>query len=431
MRILWFLSWSLLIFLLTFLTGLYLILIAELLVIDLFITRKINWRFWTKKRLSISLPVQLILWVILTTAILRTLVFESVTIMAPSMRPQLHRGDNILISKLNFGVRLPITPINMPLTHHYLPFSRCTPSYISSIQLPYHRTRGIRTIRQGDLIAYNFPEGDSSMCGVETMSYYALNRKKKSELDTLNRLSLLYRPVDRREIEISRCIGLPGDTIRIREGRATVNGQPYHSPFPLSYDYLVEVDNVQLPQDFLEVLDLEQSEIRIFPGLGYSMPLHEEQLPYLRNRPEVKQYSLYLLDEDQPDYNIFPHSVMFPWNRDYFGAVIVPSRGDSVRLTHRNLPVYRRIIEVYEKNTLEVKNNTIFVNGNQASHYKFRMNYYFIAGDNRHHSRDSRHWGFLPEDHIIGQPLMIWFSARSAPGEKTRIHWDRIFTKLK
>jgi signal peptidase I len=337
-------------------------------------------------------------------------------------------GDNILISKIHFGPRLPITPLNFPLTRHYLPLSRCKPSYIKSVTLPYLRLSGFSSIERGDLLAYNFPEGDSSICGAELISYYALKRKKENSGDSVSQSFLRYRPIDRREPEVSRCIGLPGDTISILLSK--VKNQLYRDlgKARISIDYLIEVNNRQLPEQLLGRLDLAQSEIQIFPGLGYLIPLRPDQLIEFRQRPEITAMAPYQIDPEKGDFNIFPHMSSFPWNRDNFGPVIVPKKGDLIKLSTINLPFYRRIIEVYEKNNLRVHDGKILINNNLTTSYQIKQNYYFVLGDNRHHSRDSRHWGFLPEDHIIGKPILIWFSAMKAPDQSLKIKWNRIFT---
>ncbi|TSA31354.1 MAG: S26 family signal peptidase [Porphyromonadaceae bacterium] len=364
--------------------------------------RKVKWFF-------------LIIWLLVTICIIRILAIDSIIIQSPACKPHLQPGDNILVSKIHYGPRLPIT---------------------------YHRFSGFTRIKRGDLLAFNFPEGDSAIRGIGSISYYSLKRKQESENDTLSKVSIQYRPIGRRDPEVSRCAGLPGDTIVIgqrrnyteegrnytEEGRNyTEEGRNYASLREPSYDYLVEVKNRQLPMEFLTRLGLGPSEVQILPGLGYLMPLRADQVSLVKQRPEVTALSAYLMEPGRGDYNIFPHDARYPWNRDNFGPVIVPGKGDSIRLTLLNLCIYQRVIEVYEKNHLEVRQDQIFINGSPSEHYTFKQDYYFVLGDNRHHSRDSRHWGFLPEDHIIGKPVLIWFSAKRTAGQPFRIYWNRIF----
>jgi len=427
MRWFWFISLSVLVGILAIVFAQPLILISLLILVDMLLTRKINWFFWIPGRLK-KIPnwINLIIWLIFSVFILRFFVFDSLAVLSPGMRPVLMNGDNVLISKIHFGPRLPITPINIPLAHHYMPLTRCTPSYLKAVTLPPYRLNGLTMINRGDLLAYNFPEGDSAICGVELISYYALKRKKEAEGDTVSKAFLKYRPIDRREPEISRCVGLPGDTILIIESALSNGNYRDQQRARISYDYLVEVNNRQIPGDVFTRLELTQSEVGIHPGLGYLLPLLPEQIIELRQRPEVSALTRNLIEPSKGDYNIFPHQAEFPWNRDNFGPVIVPRRGDLIKITRTNLPFYRRVIEVYEKNTITFQGDSILINGWPSSSYVFKQNYYFVMGDNRHHSRDSRHWGFLPEDHIIGKPLLIWFSAYKSPGRTLTVHWNRI-----
>ncbi len=394
MRWFWFATFTLICSLLSVFFRQPLILIGELFVIDLFITRKVKWLFWLPKS-SKSFPgwLNLTLWLIVTIWIIRVLAVDSITIHSPACKPQIQPGDNILVSKVHFGPRMPFT---------------------------YFRLSGLYQIKRGDLLAFNFPEGDSTLPGMGSISYYSMKRKGESENIVLPKTILQHHRIDRRTPEINRCKGLPGDTITIQSGPG-VN---------LSYDYLVEVRDRQLPQDFLTRLGLGPSEVQILSGLGYLLPLRADQVSLVRQRPEVTSVSAYMMEPGKGDYNIFPHDARYPWNRDNFGPVIVPKKGDSIRLTLLNLCIYQRIIEAYEKNRLDVRQNQIFINGSLVETYTFKQNYYFVLGNSRHHSRDSRHWGFLPEDHIIGKPVLIWFSANRTSGQPFRIYWNRIFNIL-
>jgi signal peptidase I len=370
----------------------------------------------------------LILGLVVAILFIRVFAIDSITIQTPADKPQLQPGDIILVSKIHFGPQLPLIKRRLP---------------------------GFTSIRRGDLLAYHFPEGDSVAEGEAAFSYYALKRKKESDNDTLSKLFTRYRPVYLREPEVSRCIGLPGDTIVLYPGdsvdepiaadpgtASALNPSPSanrllptanrllptaNRQLPTSYDYLVEVHNQPLPQNFLQSLQLTPSEVQVLPGLGYLFPLRADQVDLVRKRPEVKGLTAYFMEPGRGDYNIFPHDARYPWNRDNFGPVIVPKKGDKIRLTGLNLCIYQRIIEVYENSRLELREGKIFINGILADTYTFKQDYYFVLGDNRHHSRDSRHWGFLPEDHIIGKPVLIWFSALKTAGQPLRIYWNRIF----
>lgn len=416
MRWFWFTTFTLICSLLSVFFRQPLVLIGELLLIDIFLTRKVRWFFWMPAT-SRHFPgwLNFLFWIVFTIWIIRVLAIDSITVHTPANKPQSQPGDNILISKIHFGPRLPMSAFGL--------------------SLPYFRLSGLSTIKRGDLLAYNFPEGDSVIAGMGSFSYYSLKRKRETEKSTLLPKTIIrYRPVDRRDPEVSRCIGLPGDTIIINADRyATVSAgfSPQAPAKGIAYNYLVEVRNRQLPEELLTRLGLSSSEIQVLPGLGYLIPLQADQVEQVRQRPEVIAVSVYLEEIGKGDYNIFPHDVRYPWNRDNFGPVIVPRKGDSIRLTLLNLCVYQRIIEVYEKNHLEISQDQIFINGSSVDSYVFKKDYFFVLGDNRHHSRDSRHWGFLPEDHIIGKPALIWFSATKFVGKPFSIYWNRIFNTPK
>jgi signal peptidase I len=361
MRWFWFATFTLICLLFSVFFRQPLILIGELVLVDIFITRKVRWFFWfPKTERRIPAWLNLAAWLVVTVWVIRVLAIDSITILNPACKPGILPGDNILISKIHFGPRLPSAPFG--------------------IQLPYIRLQGITglaTIQQGDLLAYHFPEGDSILPGMGSISYYSMKRKRESDHDTVSKGPVRFRKVECREPEISRCIGLPGDTVTISDGLSVSWSTGFKTSDrgrPVSIDHLLE---------------------------------------------------------ERGDYNIFPHDAKYPWNRDNFGPVIVPAKGVSIRLTMLNLCIYQRIIEVYEKNRLEIVRDRIFINGSPADTYTFQQDCFFVLGDNRHHSRDSRHWGFLPEDHIIGKPVLIWLSANKSIGQPFRIHWNRIFKSPK
>lgn len=408
-------------------TGGWYWLIGILLFFDLLITRLINWPVLLPAgRIRIPIIWHLIIWVFFNVWFIRTFLISSLSVVNPGMQPVFDRGDHVIISKMHYGLRLPITPVNFPFSHQYIPFSRCMRSYSTAVELTYKRLKPVQPIERGQLIAYNFPEGDSAICGVETMSYYALKRLKESQNESIRRDYLHYRPIDRRELEVSRCVGLPGDTVRVRRGEILVNEQPYpHGQ--VRYDYLVETRQAPLPRSFLHQLGLDQTDITIFPDLGYAMPLFPDQVGIVMAREQVSSVSPWFVSEGKPNMQIFPHHEQYSWNRDYFGPVIVPGKGMEVRLTLHNLPIYERIIRVYEKNHLEVIDGVIFIDGQPVDSYVIKQNYFFVAGDNRHHSRDSRHWGFLPEDHVLGKPAFIWLSLRHDALSGLKPIWNRFF----
>ncbi len=432
MRWLWFTTFSIVIFLTGFFTGWYWIWATIFVLIDIFFTGLFNWSFIKQRVLRKQMPfwLHLSIWLLITSMLLRIFVFESITVMSTGMETELKKGDNILVNKLIIGPRVPITPINFPFTHHYLPFSKNKPSYLTKPAIPYIRLKGLREIHRGDILAYNFPEGDSVYFGAEHISYYALSRLKAiggaGEIAT----NAHYRPVDRRELELSRCLSIPGDTILFENGLAFINGSREHIK-STRLQYLIEVDNARFSKKLFEEFGLSSSEITIILNKGYLVSLTTEQSEKIKTHSGIINIHVVVQPGLKSNYQIFPHTASLPWNSDHFGPVIVPSRGDLIELNLQNICLYERLIKVYEGNKLLIKDNTIYINDIAASQYRVKLDYYFIAGDNRHLSRDSRHWGFLPEDHIIGKPWLICLSLSPRKGKGVQINWDRIFDLVK
>lgn len=412
-----------------------------------------------------------IVFAVIAATIIRTFFLEAFTIPTPSMENSMLVGDYLFVSKMSYGAKLPNTPVSFPFTHHTLPLTESTPSYLEWFTMPYFRLPGIGDVERGDVVVFNYPEGDTVIANRQDRSYYQILRDEawrlyaghssgagKSVADFeqnkaayINRAretqksvnKILVRPVDKRENYIKRCIGLPGDELQIVNREVIVNGEKMQDPEGVQHYYPIQ-QGMQVPgQPILTerygltfVNGYQYNDVR-FGGAGTIAGLFltaeeaaklKADIPSLKNlealnRPEVNYGTGYPIDARMEYMPVFPNHPNFSWTQDNFGPIYIPQGGASVDLTLANLPLYQRIIDVYEGNDLEVKGSDILINGQKATSYTFKYDYYWVMGDNRHNSVDSRYWGFVPEDHMVGKAVFIWFS-KGPEG----VRWDRIFS---
>jgi len=337
---------------------------------------------------------------IIAATVIRMFFIEAYTIPTSSMEKTLLVGDYLFVSKLNYGIRLPITPLAFPFAHNTMPFTDGKNSYSEVIKLPYFRFPGFQDIARNDVIVFNYP--------VEKE-----------------------RPVDRRENYIKRCVGLPGDTLEIVNRQLYVNLKTGDNPELMQYNYLVKTNGTAINRTTLHKMAINEGGSNVAENNLYIYPLTEESLATTRELSNVLKVDTSLIDRGIHDMGIFPHSSKdHPWNIDNYGPIIVPTKDSTVQLTGMNIPLYKKIIRDYEENELIVEGNKIMINGEERDSYTFKMNYYFMMGDNRHNSADSRYWGFVPEDHIVGKAVTIWFSLGAGESFFERIRWDRIFKSV-
>jgi len=375
------------------------------------IKKKPVWREW----------LDAAVFAIVAATIIRTFLIEAYTIPTGSMEGSLLVNDYLFVSKVSYGPRIPMTPLSVPLVHNTMPVTGGK-SYSESVKWGYHRWWGFGNVERYDVVVFNFPEGDTIMVEQPEMDYYQAVRIAGRE-QIHSRFTIDTRPVDKTDNYIKRCIGVPGDKIEIRNGIVFVNGTQSPLFAHSKTNYKVITNGSPLNQ---EVLDENHVEVSNVSGNEYDLFIENEVVPVIQKQPQVTRVIPAIMPAGivgSPGDWTFPQdTINFKWNLDNFGPMVVPQKGVTVQLTPQNIALYRRVIGVYEGNKFEERNGQFIINGQPATSYTFKMNYYWMMGDNRHNSLDSRFWGFVPEDHIVGKAWFVWLSY----GEEG-IRWSRLF----
>jgi signal peptidase I len=326
--------------------------------------------------------------------IFRTFFFEAFTIPSSSMEKSLLKGDYILVSKLHYGGRIPMTLLSVPFFHQQL--SEKIHSFLTWIELPYARLPGFSKVRVNDIVVFNTPQEDEF-------------------------------PVDQRTYYIKRCLGTPGDTLEIREAGVWLNHQSIALPEESETEYIVKTDSSTLSAEKLKALRVTDLNSAPVPG-HYLFELTRAAADSLQCWNNVLSVMPNAPKKGQKDESLFPNAKAFSWNLDHYGPLRIPAKGMIWKVSADSLPLYEKIIRVYEHNNLEVRHDSVFINHAFAQTYTFQMNYYFMLGDNRHYSLDSRYWGFVPEDHLVGKAVLI---LASVDKENKNWRWDRLFQSIK
>ena len=407
--------------------GNYWWLFGLIIIFDLFITKKVKWLFWKKEykegeKHNVWLDwLDAIIFAVVFVTFINMFFFQAFKIPSSSMESTLYTGDHLFVSKLTYGPRVPQTPLTIPFTHN-VAFGK--ESYSTLIQNDYRRLKGFRSVERGDIVVFNFPNGDTVLTKAPADDYYAWVRTSGREY-TIDRLGpVIVRPMDKKDHYVKRCVAVAGDTLTVREGLVWVNGIQQESYPGLQLTYRVVTDGEKFSQRVVDQLGLNAKELIYdarMPGYPW-MPLTADKLEKVKALSHVVEITPNL--ETGADPEVFPFNGN-GWSRDEFGPLWIPSKGATVELTAENLPLYERIIRDYEHNTLEIKDGAVIINGEQTKEYTFKQDYYFMMGDNRHNSLDSRYWGFVPEDHIVGTPAIIWLSTDGNRKFPQNIRWKR------
>ena len=379
--------------------------------------------------------VDAIIFAVIAASIIRIFLIEAYTIPTSSMEKTLLVGDYLFVSKVNFGPRVPNTPLSFPFVHHTLPLFESAKSYLEWIHLPYYRFPGLQQIKNMDVVVFNYPDGDTLSTKYQSnASYYQLIRQAGRDAVWNNKSEygdIIARPVDKRENFIKRCIGIPGDVIQIVNRKVYINAKEEKNPGKRQFKYLVHTDGTSINERNFEKLNITESYQTDNNG-NYELTLSDEALEGLRQFSNVKMIEPEVHAAGIRDPDIFPFDTNYKWNVDNFGPLTIPKKGVTVNIDKNNICFYRRIIGVFEENKLTEKDGKIFINGKECSSYTFKMNYYWMMGDNRHNSADSRYWGFVPEDHIVGKAVFVWLSMD--PNKSLlegKIRWNKLLRIVK
>lgn len=425
------------------------LLIGLVVIADIFLTGFISWGAWKRSKnpqvRNVLEWVDDILFALVAVYFINLFIFQNYQIPSSSLEKSLLVGDYLFVSKLSYGPRVPNTPLSFPLVQNTLPFFDCK-SYLDWPEWGYKRVKGFGDIKRNDIVVFNFPAGDTVALKVQNPDFYNLVEENGREALLLNKETfgeIVYRPVDKRENYVKRCIGLPGDTIEVRNNQVYIDGVAAQNPEKVQFNYFVETDGSMLSEEQLRLLDVSKEDrvmvsnetmlsfVGFKPGQNgqfnpvYHFPLTPKALAIAKKLSMVKNI---IIEPDAWSGSTYPVGYQTGWSRDNFGPLWIPKKGATIPLTERNLALYGRCIRNYENNTLEEKDGKVYINGKPETTYTFKYNYYWMMGDNRHKSADSRSWGFVPEDHVVGKPIMIWLSL-----DKDRslldggIRWNRLF----
>ncbi|EFB34268.1 signal peptidase I [Segatella copri] len=433
-------------------------------IFDVYITKKIHWQWWKDEEGPVRFImswVDALVFALVAVYFINLFFFQNYVIPSSSLEKSLLTGDYLFVSKVSYGPRIPETPLTMPLTQHTMPLVNVK-SYIEWPHWDYRRVKGLGNVKLNDIVVFNYPAGDTLVNEerYQANDYYQMvysigdqlmqQNGQERDVRAMNPLQqrhyfeqvyatgrnyissmpgeygdIISRPTDRRENYVKRCVGLPGQTLQIKNRIVYLNGKANKEPDNVQYTYKMKLKG-EFPIDLADELGITNEDLLMYNQSGV-IPLTKKAYMALKaNRKLVESISI---NTDATYGDLYPLNIYTGWTRDNYGPVWIPKKGESIALTLKNLPVYERCIKVYEGNDLKVDYaGRIFINGKQAKSYTFKLDYYWMMGDNRHNSADSRYWGFVPEDHIVGKPIFIWWSHSPDHPGFSGIRWNRLFT---
>ncbi|GAA4449011.1 signal peptidase I [Rurimicrobium arvi] len=364
------------------------------------------------------------LFAIVAATIIRTFFIEAYTIPTGSMEGSMLINDFLFVSKTAYGPRVPNTPLAFPLVHNTMPLTGGK-SYTEAVHWNYKRLPGFGNVKRNDVVVFNFPDGDTVVAERPNEDYYDICLAEGGSAAVKSTYTIITRPVDKKENYIKRCVAIPGDKVQIVNGQLYLNDKPAEV-FPHSQmHYIVTTKGLGLSSDFL---DENGISLREAAGNKYRLNIPFDKVDLVRGNASVVSVEPDVAAPSAYELNIFPKDVEhFKWNRDNFGPIVIPAKGATVTLTPENIALYRRVIFNYEGNAFEDRGGRFFINGKETNTYTFKMDYYWMMGDNRHESADSRYFGFVPEDHIVGKASFVWLSYE---GSLLHLRWKRLLRSV-
>lgn len=459
-------------------------------IFDIYFSKKIPWGFWKKMKPSFARTLfswlDAIVFALIAVTLVNIFFFQNYQIPTSSLEKSLLVGDHLYVSKLSYGPRIPNTPLGIPFAHNTI--GEETKSYLNTPHWDYKRVKGFGDIKRNDIVVFNYPSGDTVLSKSTNSDFYNLAyevgymaNKLQPQVDSMSRLEQLQyfshiyelgkktlstypefgrvitRPVDRRDNYVKRCLGLPGDTLQIIDSKVYINGKLNLDAPDVQFNYYVETTGPAIPEKIFKELGVNKDDIRLirigngqeskfllsnnFKGENnyvYLLPLTKKMVAKLKANTalvaNIVQEPATRLITDTP-YRaqiIYPLNGNTHWDKNNYGPIWIPKQGETIKLTLNNYPLYERCIRTYEHNKLEIKDGKIYINGKESDSYTFKMDYYWMMGDNRDQSLDSRYWGFVPIDHIVGKPIFVWLSLeKDNDWFNGKIRWNRFFKWVK
>ena len=419
-------------------------------------------RDWANKKKSVGREWgESILWALIVASILRTFFFEAFTIPTASMEGSMLVGDYLYVSKTSYGPKIPQTPVTVPLIHNVFPGSM-VPSYTEWFALPYRRLIGWRDVERYDAVVFNFPHGDTIVVdpNLAGHDYYGILRRESisaaqgdlqayvtnpSKFESMareqltKRYGIVGRPLDKSENYVKRCVGLPGEVLEVVAGDVIINGEILAPPAGMQFEYEITFNSQLDARRAIQSLELTNVDLGNARMDGDQVVVIMALTEAERAQLEAGTLSQSLLRMEtsgrRGSLEMFPNvqSTEFDqWDPDYVGPILIPKKGLTVTLDERNIALYRRAIDVYEGHDFQIEGKQVFIDGEAVDSFTFGQDYYWMMGDNRHRSADSRMWGFVPETHVVGRASFIWFSKQNkAQHGESKIRWNRMFRSVK